>query len=43
MRCPECGREMQQGSPHDDGWRFQWECYSCGYIQGSIGYKGDEE
>jgi len=33
MICPKCGREMQIGSPHDDGWIYQYEC-SCGCIIG---------
>ena len=33
MICPKCGHEMQIGSPHDDGWRCQYEC-NCGCIIG---------
>lgn len=38
MKCPKCGAEMQKGSPHDDGWVFQWECPRCGYIKGESSY-----
>ena len=34
MVCPDCGAEMQIGSPHDDGWRYQYECPRCGKIIG---------
>jgi hypothetical protein len=25
---------MDIGSPHDDSWEAQYECPSCGYIEG---------
>ena len=31
-KCPKCGRYMTQGSPHGDGYVYQWEC-RCGYIE----------
>ena len=34
MICPKCDHEMQIGSPHDDGWMYQYECDNCGYIKG---------
>jgi len=34
MICPKCGHEMQIGSPHDENWKYQYECDNCGYIIG---------
>ncbi|KKN14179.1 hypothetical protein LCGC14_0998880 [marine sediment metagenome] len=32
--CPQCGRLMSIGSPHDERWSGQWECPGCGFIEG---------
>ncbi|MFA4974066.1 MAG: hypothetical protein WC683_15755 [bacterium] len=32
MKCPDCGREMGIGSPHDIDCDGQWECHECGTI-----------
>jgi hypothetical protein len=37
MNCPLCNFEMQAGSPHDDGWIYQFECPVCGCIKGVPG------
>lgn len=32
-KCPRCGTWMTQGSPHSEGYIYQWECHRCGYIE----------
>lgn len=33
MTCPNCGRTMTQGAPHDESYVSQWECHGCGHIE----------
>ena len=39
MICPKCGTEMNIGTSHDEGGKYQWECHNCGYIE--VVYKED--
>lgn len=41
-KCPKCGRYMTQGSPHSEGYIYQWECHGCGYNE-PVGRTADSD